>query len=981
MDCLQYYYESGEEADKYKITCKDRTYKNLNDVDNFNNKELLDFIDENYGKNAFPNADMSPLEFSETYSELTNDDICKKTDMNLAPQQKFMGQILGKNSNFNNMLIYHGLGSGKSCTSIVIGEALKNSTNQRLLYVVPAPLVDQYYEEIIGDIRNGKFFSCPSFCLVKNSGKDPVRDFYVSQNENSILEARLRQLETTRAQLFDIQLKLNEDPDNNSLQNNYRLKENQVEIAKRNYGKYQNLLKGKVIRTFDIVSHQTFIGSLYKTGQNGEFIKNKGLLDDSALFHKNGLLVIDEIQRLISSGGTFYKKIYNAIKFYCHPELKVVLMSATPIYDNPFELALTINLLRPRIPFPTDKTVFYKFFIGQTDGEGNCNKSSDDWVSENSCILNQDLISYICSGYVSYFKGGNPNAYPYKRIITMQHIFSPTHKSAYTQALKSDVSKDKKRGKSSNNGLNAYENVLLGNYETENEDNVSGIYVTTQQYSNIFLPNSTNSINSTVQEKKKALQSFRTEILSKNFQDVKDIITYVKKFSTKIASIVELTLSSDGPVFIFSNWLTFGVEPIAIILEACGLVNFVREDKGFGKYFVWSSDTKTKDKDGTLIKRARNTFNSVENKDGSLLKVILGTRSVMEGVSFKNVKQVHITEPWWNESRIEQILARASRYCSHSNLPVEDQYVDIYRHYSVLSLDGSSDTEISTILREIGLSSNYADYDTLGIDEKMLNSSLKKFDLNLDLNNILKKCSLDSKINKNGNLIRLEENILPLKNGMYQVFYKNPSNDRKYIREGVPKEIPFSEVYSRKYSYPNIKTLKFTESRQVDSGYFEPYDDAEILNESTINTDIILNENIVPWESTKTFKELDIEPDIMNYMVNHHKKHNLFPILRKNYLNERGENSITFGDDIRKRIKLIECIKQLSIQNIVSESVKKEIVKEFNKESKKQKMSSIVLDLIYKHGLYPESYLEDLLNIAVMDPESIFETMKTITKK
>ena len=30
----------------------------------------------------------------------------------------------------------------------------------------------------------------------------------------------------------------------------------------------------------------------------------------------------------------------------------------------------------------------------------------------------------------------------------------------------------------------------------------------------------------------------------------------------------------------------------------------------------------------------------------------------MEGVSFKNVKQVHITDPWWNEARIEQILAR-----------------------------------------------------------------------------------------------------------------------------------------------------------------------------------------------------------------------------------------------------------------------------------------------------------------------------------
>ena len=52
----------------------------------------------------------------------------------------------------------------------------------------------------------------------------------------------------------------------------------------------------------------------------------------------------------------------------------------------------------------------------------------------------------------------------------------------------------------------------------------------------------------------------------------------------------------------------------------------------------------------------------MDNKDGSLIKIILGTRSIMEGVSFKNVKQVHITDPWWNEARIEQILARACAF-------------------------------------------------------------------------------------------------------------------------------------------------------------------------------------------------------------------------------------------------------------------------------------------------------------------------------
>ena len=77
--------------------------------------------------------------------------------------------------------------TGKSCTSIVIGEALKNSTSSRIIYSVPAPLIDQYFEEIAGEIRNGKFFSCPSFCVTKNSDDELKRDFYVSETKNKTL--------------------------------------------------------------------------------------------------------------------------------------------------------------------------------------------------------------------------------------------------------------------------------------------------------------------------------------------------------------------------------------------------------------------------------------------------------------------------------------------------------------------------------------------------------------------------------------------------------------------------------------------------------------------------------------------------------------------------------------------------------------------------------------------------------------------------
>ena len=141
MACLQYYYENPDDAKKYKINCEDKVFPNLNDIEKFNNNDLLDFVKNKYSSEAF--TEDSPFEFKNNYIDLSSNEICKTTDMSLAPQQKFMGQLMGPTSNFNNVLIFHGLGSGKSCTSIVIGEALKNATKQRLLYVVPAPLVDQ----------------------------------------------------------------------------------------------------------------------------------------------------------------------------------------------------------------------------------------------------------------------------------------------------------------------------------------------------------------------------------------------------------------------------------------------------------------------------------------------------------------------------------------------------------------------------------------------------------------------------------------------------------------------------------------------------------------------------------------------------------------------------------------------------------------------------------------------------------------------
>jgi hypothetical protein len=350
----------------------------------------------------------------------------------------------------------------------------------------------------------------------------------------------------------------------------------------------------------------------------------------------------------------------------------------------------------------------------------------------------------------------------------------------------------------------------------------------------------------------------------------------------------------------------------------------------------------------------------------------------MEGVSFKNVKQVHITDPWWNESRIEQILARASRFCSHSSLELEEQYVDIYRHYSTFS---GEDEDAKTMLKQTIGKEDFKDLHKIGFDIKMFIASDKKYFINNELNKILKEVAVDSLLNENGNLIRLEEYITPISDGKYQLYYKNPSTGRKYIRESIPNSITFEDVISRKYSYPNDKDfpVKFIEAGIQDKEILEPYDDSEILEEPLINKDLILKENITPYLSEKTFDDLSIDNEIKTYFTELISRYNLIPQLRKDYLNERGTRFTKFDIDPRKNIKLMECIKRLSKENLVSDEVKKSIAIEFKRNEIKTEINKKIMDIVYKYNLYPEKYIEELIIIGIENPKMLDDILKTIS--
>jgi len=73
-------------------------------------------------------------------------------------------------------------------------------------------------------------------------------------------------------------------------------------------------------------------------------------------------------------------------------------------------------------------------------------------------------------------------------------------------------------------------------------------------------------------------------------------------------------------------------------------------------------------------------YNDIKNIDGKIIKIIMISPAGSEGITLENTRQIHILEPYWNETRIEQLIARGIRFCSHKNIPVKDRSVEVYRY-------------------------------------------------------------------------------------------------------------------------------------------------------------------------------------------------------------------------------------------------------------------------------------------------------------
>lgn len=185
----------------------------------------------------------------------------------------------------------------------------------------------------------------------------------------------------------------------------------------------------------------------------------------------------------------------------------------------------------------------------------------------------------------------------------------------------------------------------------------------------------------------------------------------IGKYSGKIKNIVDNIYNSDGIILIYSQFIDGGVIPMALALESIGFTRFGNKASNLFKTSQHPTiDSKTylpKDKMDnpeefrpatyTLLTGEKalspdkvydlKNLTDEDNKNGEKIKVIIISMTGSEGLDFKNLRQVHIMEPWYNLSLVEQIIGRAVRNCSHKQLLFKERNVEIFLYGTLLNND------------------------------------------------------------------------------------------------------------------------------------------------------------------------------------------------------------------------------------------------------------------------------------------------------
>lgn len=489
------------------------------------------------------------------------DAICASGDsaFKLQAQQNLLREYMQKYPEWKSLLLYHKIGSGKTCSAITMAEQYMNMVPAgRVKVILPARLKTNFLDELMTPCAGGTYISAEDYAK------------YLNQS-------------TTAA------------------------KRKAIKAA----------FTKQVNKNYEIFSFE---------GVKSQIKKHKSVLVNWVKeFTKDSLIIIDEVHNLITdkfkineakkilAEGKMEKSVkgMNAVllkllTLHAHPSAKFVFLTATPVFDNIVQIRELVLAMDPWAKLPA---------AGKT--------------------TLKDVVEAL-RGKISYFPGTSENAYP-----AVEHVVHDIPLSVVQDIETALIQAANEGGPIKYNGRGGGRG-RGGNKEDNNE------------YSEAFL-------------------SKQRQVSIMCTKDIEEAVSDLQKYAPKVLEVIKNIEDFPGKHLVYSSFIRSGLDVVAAALRSKGWTEFGKESSAGphshnGKVFAyWDGATKDVEK-----QRIKVVANGKDNIRGEKIRVILGSPSIKEGVSFKHIQHMHLLDPVWNSSAKDQVEGRAVRFCSHIDIDPQD---------------------------------------------------------------------------------------------------------------------------------------------------------------------------------------------------------------------------------------------------------------------------------------------------------------------
>lgn len=468
--------------------------------------------------------------------------------------------------------------------------------------------------------------------------------------------------------------------------------------------------------------------------------------------YNNRVIVIDEIHNLRNTGkDSMYYAIHQFLKALTN--VKIILMSGTPMTDKPEEIADIMNLILPvdrQLPIKNEFRDMFLTPIHKEDDEENDeegDEENDEEGDDKEYVLSnpekiKNLKSYF-HGHVSVLKTMKSNVKrQYVGNLNLVHFklygveLSEYQKKSYTIAYDLDTGKGSGKGKGVYNNTKQCMAFVFpdGSYGQEGFS----------KYININVDHITTSIQP-FKIRRDLKDSLYSSIMTPD-KDKNKMLENLSRYSSKYAECIRNIIDNHrSNHFVYMEFARgSGAILFARILEFFGFSDFLYESNVNSKrnrYALATTQTTT----SSQIQHMIEAYNNPKNKYGEYLKVIIGTGVISESYTLKNVQHIHIVVPDWNFGVTDQAIARGIRLGSHRDLINDGVHVDvkIYMYCSTLVNPSIQD--------------NHPDKEST--DLYMYRKSQSKDRAIKSIEHAMKEASVDCALNKERNQISLDLNL------------------------------------------------------------------------------------------------------------------------------------------------------------------------------------------------------------------------------